>query len=104
MSDTVCPYCRTPIEAEASGESEAMLCEGCGTPHHKDCYAENAGCTVFGCRCAPQDEPKLSITAGDVSAGVHTVAGAVGAPPPPPPPPPPPGGTTAHPEIGRAHV
>ena len=36
-----------------------IVCEGCGTAHHADCYAENQGCTIFGCSKAPGDEPKM---------------------------------------------
>jgi TM2 domain-containing membrane protein YozV len=103
---SVCPYCRTPIE-----EAEAVLCEGCGTPHHSECLQENGGCTLFGCRFAPPDDPKVQVTVGDVAhAAVYAGApssfstatgfGDVNAPavfaaapgfdvaPPPPPPPP----------------
>ena len=59
----VCPYCRTPFESE----DESTLCEACATPHHSDCYAENGGCTVFGCSKAPADEPKISITASEIN-------------------------------------
>jgi len=54
----ICPYCRTPVDDAANRHD----CAGCGTPHHADCYAENGGCTVFGCSQAPADEPKVSIT------------------------------------------
>jgi hypothetical protein len=59
MSSAICPYCRGPIEP---GTSEEFVCAGCGTPHHADCYAENNGCTVFGCSAAPADEPKVRLT------------------------------------------
>jgi TM2 domain-containing membrane protein YozV len=49
---------------------QAIDCEGCGTPHHADCYEENGGCTVFGCSKAPGEEPKVAISAPDL-AGVH---------------------------------
>ena len=44
-----------------------LVCEGCETPHHKDCYEENGGCTVFGCRCAPPDEPKVHVSRPELS-------------------------------------
>jgi TM2 domain-containing membrane protein YozV len=47
-------------------ETEELVCAGCGTPHHKDCYAENGGCTVFGCRCAPPEEPKVAVSAPEL--------------------------------------
>lgn len=61
-----CPYCRTPLEAEESSKT----CEGCGTPHHAECYEENGGCTLFGCKFAPPDDPKVQVSAGDVSQAV----------------------------------
>jgi len=100
----VCPYCRTPIE-----EGQASVCEGCGTPHHPECLEENGGCTLFGCKFAPPDDPKLQVTRTDLShaavmstqtsyavgTGFGDVAGPIAvmsvtedalAPPPPPPP------------------
>jgi TM2 domain-containing membrane protein YozV len=54
----VCPYCRGTVD-EGTG---AKLCEGCNTPHHQECYDENGGCTLFGCKFAPPDEPKIQVT------------------------------------------
>jgi len=59
MTNSVCPYCRAPIDPS---QEETVICEGCETPHHRDCYQENGGCTVFGCKCAPPDEPKVHVT------------------------------------------
>lgn len=67
MSAAVCPYCRVPFD-EVNGE--AVPCEGCGAPHHADCYQENGGCTVFGCRCAPGEEPKVAVSVPEL-AGVQ---------------------------------
>jgi hypothetical protein len=89
VTAALCPYCQGPItEAE-----ESIACSGCETPHHKDCYEENNGCTVFGCKFAPPDEPKLSVSTPDLAnpaaavtaAAVASSTGtAVAAPPPPP--------------------
>src|SRR5271154_6657190 len=95
---TLCPYCQGPI----SETEESMVCSGCETPHHKDCYEENNGCTVFGCKCAPPEEPKLSVSAPDLLNAGSTDGGStiavdatasplfaattVPAVPPPPPP------------------
>jgi len=73
MSAAICPYCRTPIDP-ASGEE--MLCTGCGTPHHADCYKENGGCTIFGCANAPSDEQKISVTGRDLAAPPPSQSGA----------------------------
>jgi TM2 domain-containing membrane protein YozV len=58
----VCPYCRAEIAAD---DASRVFCNGCGTPHHKECYEENGGCTLFGCKYAPPDEPKLQVTTGE---------------------------------------
>jgi TM2 domain-containing membrane protein YozV len=99
-----CPYCRTEIIA---GDGSAMECTDCSTPHHIECYEENGGCTLFGCKSAPPDEPKVQVTNTDVNVavahgagvGVRAVSNAFGdaqgntlvsdAPRPAPPPPPP---------------
>ena len=65
MSAPVCPYCRMPFD-EAS--PPRIFCTACGMPHHEDCYRENGGCTVFGCKCAPADDPKLQVSQSDLSA------------------------------------
>jgi TM2 domain-containing membrane protein YozV len=63
MTSAVCPYCR----ASVSETDERVICDGCDTPHHRDCYEENGGCTVFGCRCAPADEPKLRVSSPELT-------------------------------------
>jgi TM2 domain-containing membrane protein YozV len=45
-----------------------IFCTACGMPHHEDCYRENGGCTVFGCKCAPADDPKLQVSPSDLNA------------------------------------
>ncbi len=73
MSGAVCPYCRMVVD---TGSGEQWFCSGCGTPHHKDCYDENGGCTVFGCRCAPPEEPKVAVSAPElVSVNAAGLAG-----------------------------
>jgi len=51
-----------------------MVCQGCSTPHHQECYDENGGCTLFGCKFAPPDEPKVQVTNTE-TAGFGTPAG-----------------------------
>jgi TM2 domain-containing membrane protein YozV len=79
---TACPYCRAGFEAD----DEIKVCEVCATPHHADCYAENGGCTVFGCANAPVDEPKISITPSDMRGAPPVVAAPLPTAPTPPPP------------------
>ena len=87
MTVEVCPYCRAPITDDES----LTVCEGCGTRHHADCYAENGGCTIFGCKCAPAEEPKLSVSTPELASVAASSTPAVAnirTPLPPPPPPP----------------
>jgi len=91
MSGEVCPYCRTTIGAE----DQPLRCEGCGTPHHADCYAENSGCTIFGCSKAPGDEPKLRVSVPELVAAATPAAATANRVAAPMPPPPPPGGTVS---------
>jgi TM2 domain-containing membrane protein YozV len=53
-------------------EGERKDCPGCGTPHHADCFAENGGCTVFGCANAPSDEAKVTVSGTDLMGNVVT--------------------------------
>lgn len=41
----VCPFCKTEIK---EGE-QVKQCDTCGIPHHQACWAENKGCSTFGC-------------------------------------------------------
>jgi TM2 domain-containing membrane protein YozV len=111
MSAAVCPYCRGPIEPT----DERLICAGCGTPHHSDCYGENGGCTVFGCSAAPAEEPKLSLSGSDLAnvtagralppsrtLGLETQQNVPNAPPvraKAPPPPLPPGTVSVPPPV-----
>jgi TM2 domain-containing membrane protein YozV len=61
-AEAVCPYCRSGFEAE----DEVKPCPACNTPHHADCFAENGGCTIFGCTAAPAEEPKITLTPTDL--------------------------------------
>jgi len=45
----LCPYCRFPIE----GSRPVIRCPQCGTPHHRECWQENGGCTTYGCSAGP---------------------------------------------------
>lgn len=92
MTGVICPYCRGAID---SATEAFTSCEGCGTEHHADCYAENGGCTVFGCRCAPAEEPKVSIATPDLAQAPSPASVRPSAAPPPPPPPPIPGAIVA---------
>lgn len=95
----ICPYCR----AQIAEDEQSIACEACGTLHHADCYAENCGCTIFGCSKAPADEPKLSVSAPELIAVPVTAPVSVEARVPVPPPPPP-GGVAVAVEAPPVHV
>lgn len=42
-----CPYCQNPLEGDAT------TCSFCKTPHHKECWEANGGCTTLACRNNP---------------------------------------------------
>src|SRR5437764_10511123 len=65
MAEPVCPYCRMAFDAASPPK---IFCTACGMPHHEDCYQENGGCTVFGCKRAPADEPKVQVALSDLNA------------------------------------
>jgi TM2 domain-containing membrane protein YozV len=96
----VCPYCRSEI---GDAEEERKDCPGCGTAHHADCFAENGGCTIFGCSQAPVDEPKIQLSGSEVAASrvepprAVTPAAVQSSSLPPPPPPVPVADTTNEP-------
>jgi TM2 domain-containing membrane protein YozV len=87
MSGAICPYCRTVMEEGG----EVIACSGCHMEHHRDCFEENGGCTVFGCANAPAEEIRVSVSTQELNSSPQfpTVPRQAGPTPPPPPPPPP---------------
>ncbi len=82
MNTPVCPYCRTPME----DGSALILCPACSTPHHRECWDENGGCTVFGCAEAPIEEAKVVVDVNELGhpPGLPDLAlSTTGMPPPP---------------------
>jgi hypothetical protein len=55
-----CPYCQTNIKETA----DKIVCPSCHTPHHKECWEENKGCTTYGCENNPNTKSK-SIDVGN---------------------------------------
>jgi hypothetical protein len=49
-----CPYCQTNIKESA----DKIICPSCHTPHHKECWEENRGCTTYGCSNNPNTNSK----------------------------------------------
>ncbi len=51
MSQTVCPYCRYPLD---SGQAQ-VACRRYGHRHHADCWRDNGGCAIYGCGSTTSD-------------------------------------------------
>ena len=48
----VCSICLSPF-----GPDDARTaCPACGAPYHADCWSDNGGCAVYGCRLVPTTE------------------------------------------------
>ena len=52
-----CGYCLSPINAGDDVET----CPDCGAVYHRECWAENGGCSAYGCTKAPAVEARRSI-------------------------------------------
>ncbi len=65
--NTTCPYCRAEIAT-----NDLYSCPGCTTPHHKECWVENQGCTLHGCTHRPPDEAEVSITNEQATVSSNT--------------------------------
>lgn len=70
-----CPYCQTPLKPN----SDVVVCNACGMPHHQECWMENGRCTTFGCSGTPQLVSGTGIT---MLPSLQPM-GAVSIPPPP---------------------
>lgn len=58
----LCTICQTGIVA---GE-QIVHCPSCALPFHRECWAENRGCSAYGCESAPQTV-KQTVTAEPTS-------------------------------------
>lgn len=61
----VCPICCCEI---APGD-DVVICPDCRTPHHRDCWEENHGCSTYGCASAAHQETHTDSTNGGNAAG-----------------------------------
>jgi len=57
-----CPYCQSNIKSN----NELQYCKECGTPHHRECWEENGGCTTYGCGQNPHSR-KDRINVGNLT-------------------------------------
>lgn len=52
-----CPYCLATIAAGEATET----CPGCRAVYHHECWTENGGCAVYGCKHVPTVESRSAI-------------------------------------------
>lgn len=64
IKNKTCPYCQSKIKIGA----DFIVCSHCGSPHHKECWDENIGCTTYGCTNNPHTETKAKILSEDVGS------------------------------------
>ena len=78
-----CPFCQFVIKPG----DRIVTCPHCDIPHHNDCWAENGGCTTFGCAgahtTAPAQPPYPPAMAPGAPLGPQATYG-YGPPVPPP--------------------
>lgn len=60
VAGKTCPYCQTPFE----GADGVVVCSACRMPHHRDCWAENGGCTTYGCTATRAASPPAALHGG----------------------------------------
>ena len=69
IKNKTCPYCQANIKSDAN----IIICELCGTSHHKECWDENKGCTTYGCSNNPNTDSKDETTFGSIDIGNQTI-------------------------------
>ena len=69
LQGKTCPYCQSPLKKNA----DVIICSVCGTPHHRECWEENNGCTTYGCALNPTTEEKVELPEDAVDVGDQTV-------------------------------
>lgn len=73
FKNKTCPYCQSKIKDDL----DVIVCSLCGTPHHRECYEENGGCTTYGCANNPttvKDAESIDVGAMTIPAARNLVA------------------------------
>ena len=50
----ICPYCRSALSRNI------VVCQSCGTAHHRSCWSRHQRCSVFGCKGSAESNRKRS--------------------------------------------
>jgi hypothetical protein len=78
-----CPYCRFALKQGAT----IIECGACHAPHHDDCWQDNAGCAVMGCKGGPGAGPtRAPLPDAPAQPAAPTPTRRVSRPAPPQPP------------------
>lgn len=68
-TEQVMEHCQ--VCGEALADAPVVLCRACRTPHHRECWRYNRGCSVYSCGCRTFVAPSPAVDGG--AAGVFTV-------------------------------
>ncbi len=52
-----CQVCGEPLAT-----APVVLCQKCSTPHHRECWRYNRGCSVYGCACRTFKAPSPALS------------------------------------------
>ncbi len=63
FKNKICPYCQSKIKDDL----DVVVCSLCGTPHHRECYEENGGCTTYGCKNNPTTVKEERVDVGGLT-------------------------------------
>jgi predicted RNA-binding Zn-ribbon protein involved in translation (DUF1610 family) len=56
-TEPLCPYCQSTL---AEGDARTP-CPECGAHYHPECWEENGGCSVYGCKQTPPTEGRTEM-------------------------------------------
>ena len=60
LRTSTCPICGCAFEEK----DEIHICPDCKVPHHVECWAENRGCSTYGCKSTAHQETHTSVDSG----------------------------------------
>ena len=73
LRSATCPICGCAFEET----DEIRICPDCKTPHHDECWAENRGCSTYGCASAAHQETH---TTDSIASGQSVESGMIACP------------------------
>jgi hypothetical protein len=68
--EEICSVCQTPL----ADDEPRTTCNSCGLPFHPECWAENQGCSAYGCANVNALRSGPDISLGDLSEAPPMIA------------------------------